>query len=104
MNYPTHRRRPLTAPQTDRDPWPRPAPPWIRWNLLCRLTDKLNYVHKRHRSNVTTPFPMFDSAFVALCASFAEPTHRECLRALILDLLADDLAELLTPAQEGEFQ
>ncbi len=101
MSYPSQRRRPLTRPLTDRDSWPPPLSPWLRWNLLCRLTPKLKYLHDRRPGRRLTPFPMNDGQFVALCASFGEPTQRECLRALILDLLADDLSDLLAGTDTG---
>lgn len=101
MTYSRYQRKPLLKNLTDRDPWPPPPSPWVRWQLLSRLSPQLNYIHGRRPGRREAPLPLYDGTFVSLCASFAEPSHREALRALILDLLAEDLADLLADVGTG---
>lgn len=85
----------------DRDGWPPRTYHYTDFFLLYRLAPRLHEVFRRSRSGNAVAFPLSDRMFVSLCACFADPTKRGILRALILDLLADDLAELLA-AQGGE--
>lgn len=47
------------------------------------------------------PRTLSNSLFVSLVASFADPTQRKIWRELILDLIADDLAELIAGIDQG---
>jgi hypothetical protein len=54
------------------------------------------------RCQAPPPPPLDRQTFLAVCACFAEPRRRAILRALILELLRDDLSDLLSPDDEGE--
>lgn len=71
------------------------SPALKRWRALKEVAPDLARFENRGWNNGAPPSELSKSLYVALCACFAEPTKREILRALILDLLADDLQEIL---------
>lgn len=87
----------------DRD-WSDTTPPptpesWEPFERLKRLCPSLQKLADNPRYQTPPPRPLERCGFLALAACFADPTKREILRALILELLADDLADLL--AEDG---
>ena len=72
-----------------------------KWTHLKFRVPLLRRLKDRYYRPGVPPRPVSDGLFLALCASFADPTKREILRGLILDLLADDLAELLSGMDAG---
>lgn len=82
---------------------PPPVPKsWQAWSDLVQQAPGLKQLHRQGVNQTPPPKPMSDLLFVALCAAFADPRKREILRALILDLLSDDLMDLLVePDKDG---
>lgn len=83
-------------PDTD-DEWQPPA--WFEWTRLCKLSPELRQLHDRNSVNQKRPpRPMSDAAFASLAACFADQKKRRILAALLLDVMADDLLELIQAA------
>lgn len=85
--------------------WPKPGQlhsryPDIlyRWNDLVEIAPGLAYLGRFGPNERPVPVRMRDDAFLSFAACFASPNTREILRALILDLLSDDLSALLKPS------
>ena|SRR6266478_1155832 len=72
------------------------SPARRRWKRLTEVAPDLARFDMPGWNAGHPPSEFSKSLFVALCACFADPTKREILRDLILDVLADDLRELLT--------
>lgn len=83
------------------DTTPPPTPEsWEPFERLKRLSTTLNILVFDPRYQTPPPPRLAKKEFLQLVACFADPAYREILRALILDLLADDLADLL--AEDAE--
>lgn len=65
---------------------------WARLKQICPAIARLG-CHKDRRS--TEAVSMTRREFSVLVRCFADPTKRDILRTLILDLLKDDLVELI---------
>lgn len=82
------------------DTMPPPTPPsWEPFERLKRLSPDLDNLASIVLFQTPPPDPLRRDEFLHLVACFADPTRRRILRALILELLAEDLADLLTPAE-----
>jgi hypothetical protein len=71
------------------------SPAKKRWEELKKVAPLLAKLERRHWNETPPPRVMNDPMFIALAACFCDPTKREILRTLILDLLADDLQGIL---------
>lgn len=78
---------------TTDDPWIPPA--WQCWFDLYEIAPDLKSLHPIARNNARPPREMSDLLFLNLCRCFSVKRKREILRALILDLLADDILDIL---------
>lgn len=82
------------------------APPipesWQPFERLKTLSDELREFTFDARSQMPPPAPLDRQTFLAVCACFSEKRRRSILRALLLELLADDLADLLSNGEEGD--
>jgi len=67
---------------------------WREWQRLIALAPQLKAMGWRDEEENPPPYPKTDKAFLALAACFADPSKREALRALVFDLMYDDLKEL----------
>lgn len=76
---------------------PHPSPSQERWHRLYKIAPTLRYYYLDAWNNLPAPQRVDRDEFVSFCASFADPERREILRALIFDLIADDVVELLNP-------
>lgn len=83
---------------------PPPTPDaWQPFEGLKRLAPELAEMATDVRYQTPPPKPMPRDPFLAFAACFACPRRRAVLRALILDLLAEDIADLLsTDEEQGE--
>lgn len=73
---------------------------WEPFERLKRLSMTLRIMTFDPRFQTPPPPRPGRAEFLRLVACFSDPTYREILRALILDLLADDLADLLAEDEE----
>jgi hypothetical protein len=81
---------------------PQPSPSQAKWHQLYNIAPTLRRFHLDAWKNMPAPKALDREIFVALCACLCDPERREILRALLFDLLNDDIIELLTPrAGEG---
>lgn len=75
---------------------PPPIPPtWQAWYELLDIAPELRKLHRQGVNQTPPPRCMSDLVFLGLCAAFADKRKRSILRALILDLLSEDLMDLL---------
>lgn len=83
------------------DKTPPPTPPsWEPFERLKRLSPDLQSLAADCRCQMPPPLPLDRSTFLAMVACFSDPQRRAVLRALILELLAEDLSDLLSPAED----
>lgn len=74
----------------------RIPPGWERWAELHRIAPLLEAMHRpRVLTDRPPPTPIEDREFLKLAACWANPSRREALRALMLDLLKDDIADIM---------
>lgn len=89
---------------TERDPYqtinPHPSPSQANWHRLYEIAPQLRRFYLDAWANYPAPRPIDRDAFVALAACMCDPQRREILRALLFDLLADDIIELMAGAKE----
>lgn len=76
---------------------------WHSWVRLYRFAPSLRQLHETILHQKRPPRPLTKGLLLGLAAAFADPEQREILRALILDLLTDDIVELLADRTPGEF-
>lgn len=76
-------------------------PSFNRLMEICPALSSLKW--RAMRGTIKNPYPLNDRMFLALAACFASREKREILRALILDVLGDDLAALLDSAPTEGF-
>ena len=90
----------------ERDPFttvnPYPSKSQANWHRLYDIAPQLRRFYIDTWANLPPPKPTDRDAFVALAACMCDPDRREILRALLFDLLADDIVELLAATQEGK--
>lgn len=65
------------------------------WQRLLKVAPNLTRFEPLGSDSTNVPNPLANGLFLALCAAFADPVKRDILRALILDLLADDMADII---------
>lgn len=98
-------KRPYSSWQQKPDDTTPPATPvsWHPWVRLYRIAPFLRWLHETVMYQKRPPRPLSKSLMLSLAAAFADPDQREVLRALILDLLTDDIVELLADRNPEEF-
>lgn len=72
---------------------PNPRP-WREWQRLLSVAPHLKAMYTLDPEEFPPPRPTSDAAFVALVACLADPGKREIIRALVFDVMYDDLKEL----------
>lgn len=83
-------------------PLPKKSPRFERWQALIEIAPELRKLQRSGPREVPPPNQLSDHLFLALCACLVNPQRREILRALLFDLLQDDVIELLVdPNSEG---
>lgn len=65
------------------------------WHDLKRLAPALAKYESRNWRSQRIPRPLSDPLFASLVACLSHREKREILRALLLDLLADDIIEIV---------
>lgn len=73
---------------------PRPRY-WREWQRILRVAPALKGLMPFAWPDAPPPRRTANGTIIALAACFADPVVREALRAIIFDLLEDDLAEVL---------
>jgi hypothetical protein len=82
---------------------PPPIPEsWKPFERLKELSLELAELTYDPRWQMPPPKPLDKETFLAVCACFAEQRRRAILRALILELLAEDIADLLSTESEAD--
>lgn len=80
---------------------PPPIPEsWQPFERLRELSPELAEMTFDARRQMPPPSPLDRQTFLAVCACFSNAPRRAILRALLLELLADDLADLLSSDEE----
>lgn len=74
---------------------PRPRR-WQEWQRLLQVAPQLKSMLPMSVNEPVPPFALGRDPFLRLAACFADPVLRETLRALIFDLLENDLREILS--------
>lgn len=72
---------------------------WQRWLNLLEIAPAIELLGPLSVNQRIPPEDTDDKTLLSIAACFADPRRREILRALILDLLADDLAEIMKQLQ-----
>jgi len=70
---------------------------WQRWLNILEIAPAIESLGPLSINQRIPPEDIDDKTLLSIAACFADPRRREILRALILDLLADDLAEIMKP-------
>lgn len=70
----------------------------INWTRLCQICPKLLHLVTVKDRRSTEAVSMTRREFSVLVRCFADPTKRDILRTLILDLLKDELLQLIQEA------
>lgn len=71
---------------------PRPK----AWRLLKEVAPEIAYLEPKSWNEQPVPHAFNSGLFLALVACWIDPVKRSILRAIILDLLDDDLRERIT--------
>ena len=69
---------------------------FTKWHRIVEVAPELRYLSKHRSGENAPPWPLSDGLMLSLAAAFADPMKREILRALMLDLLKDDLVAILS--------
>lgn len=68
---------------------------WLPWYELYQIAPHLRELYGSSANQRRPPRPLADSTFLSLAACFSDSRKREVLRALIFDLLKEDLREII---------
>ena len=86
----------------ENDECPRPEYPShiVDWFEICQRNPYLRLLSGWPKHEPIAPSPMKLDEFAKLVGSLRAPTHRQILRELLIDLLAEDVVKLVQTMRE----